>query len=329
MTMKWTEWLVCFYRVTQIGWLFFLSQALITGLLTFLSQGKWSVYLYGLQLTLFFIVVFGSLKTMSYVRQVKQVTDQRLETFTYSDPLTETVRKLAVDAQHKQRAAAQHVSEQQEEQLAYFTLWLHQIKTPVAALDLLNQASEHQEKQLVAQELLRIEEYTTMALNYLKLTDPTTDLDIRQVDLDAVVRKAVKKYSLLFIHKQIRLDYEPISFHVTTDEKWLTVLIEQLISNALKYTRSGSIRIAFDRATHELSIQDTGIGIQPDDLPRIFSRGYSGHNGRLHEKSTGLGLFLGKRIADRLGHALLAESEVGVGTIMKIRIPESLVEMDF
>lgn len=329
MTMKWTEWLNYFYRVTEMGWLFFLTQALITGLLTFLSQGSWSVYLYGLQLTLFFVVVFGILKTVGYVRQVKQLPFQRLETLAYPDPLTEEVRKLAVDAQHKQRIEAERVSEQQEEQLAYFTLWLHQIKTPVAALDLLNQASDHQEKQQIAQELLRIEEYTTMALNYMKLVDPSTDLDIRQVDLDAVVRKAVKKYSLLFIHKHIRLDYEPIGFHVTTDEKWLTVLVEQLLSNALKYTRSGSIRIAFDRVTQELSIQDTGIGIHSDDLPRIFSRGYSGHNGRLHEKSTGLGLFLGKRIADRLGHTLHAESEVGIGTVMKIRFPEPSGEMDF
>ncbi|UDE94329.1 hypothetical protein LHA31_06800 [Carnobacterium viridans] len=203
----------------------------------------------------------------------------------------------------------------------YFTLWLHQIKTPISAISLLMQRDtkslfSHQ----MEQELVQIENYTHMALNYLKIEQSGSDLDFVQVSLDRVIKETVKKSSILFIYKHIQLDYQEIDKSVLSDEKWLKVLVEQIVSNSLKYTpEGGKIKIYMSPTTEDqLIIEDTGIGIRSEDLPRIFERGYSGFNGRIHEKSTGLGLFLSQEITKRLGHGMSIESTVGKGTKVMI-----------
>ncbi|SDQ34101.1 hypothetical protein SAMN04487752_1875 [Carnobacterium viridans] len=206
-------------------------------------------------------------------------------------------------------------------QMDYFTLWLHQIKTPISAISLLMQRDtkslfSHQ----MEQELVQIENYTHMALNYLKIEQSGSDLDFVQVSLDRVIKETVKKSSILFIYKHIQLDYQEIDKSVLSDEKWLKVLVEQIVSNSLKYTpEGGKIKIYMSPTTEDqLIIEDTGIGIRSEDLPRIFERGYSGFNGRIHEKSTGLGLFLSQEITKRLGHGMSIESTVGKGTKVMI-----------
>lgn len=212
-------------------------------------------------------------------------------------------------------------------QMDYFTLWLHQIKTPISAISLLMQRdNEMKFRPQMEQELLQIENYTHMALNYLKIEQRGSDLDFVQVSLDQVIRETVRKFSILFIYNRIQLDYQETGTAVLSDEKWLRVLVEQILANSLKYTpEGGTIRIYMSPTKEQqLIIEDTGIGIRSEDLPLIFERGYSGFNGRLHEKSTGLGLFLSLEITKRLGHGLSIESTVGKGTKVMIdlaRIP--------
>ena len=112
--------------------------------------------------------------------------------------------------------------------------------------------------------------------------------------------------------KKIKLDYETVNSRVLTDEKWLVFVLEQLLSNALKYTRSG--RISIHMEGKELVVEDTGIGIQAEDLPRVFEKGFTGYNGRTDKKSTGIGLYLCKSVMDKLRHQIRIESEVGIGT---------------
>ena len=198
------------------------------------------------------------------------------------------------------------------EQMDYFTLWLHQIKTPIAAMSLLNQQlPSSKEKRQMEQELLRIEDYTHMALNYLKLEGTNQELDLSEVELDGIIRKVIKKYAILFIYNGIKLDYEATNIKVITDGQWLEILLEQILSNALKYAPKGRICIYADVSKEAtLIIEDNGVGIRAEDLPKIFEKGYSGLNGRLHEKSTGLGLFLTKKICQRLGHTIEIDSKV-------------------
>lgn len=210
----------------------------------------------------------------------------------------------------------------QAEMSDYYTLWAHQIKTPIAAMRLLLQSGEASGRHSdLEQELFKIECYSEMVLHYLRLESLSADLVLQGHDLLAIVRQALRKYAPVFIHKNLSLVMEPFSITVLTDEKWLVFVIEQILSNALKYTPSGKVSIYPDPdAERTLVIEDTGIGIRQEDIPRIFERGFTGYNGRtdLGQRSTGIGLYLCHQILGKLSHTLSVSSEVGRGT--KIRI---------
>ena len=195
----------------------------------------------------------------------------------------------------------------------YYTLWAHQIKTPIAAMDLLLQAKEEDTSALEV-ELQRISQYVDMVLQYLRLDSETRDLDLQRCQLDAVIRQTVRKYAKLFILKKIRLTFQETHLEVLSDEKWLAFLLEQVLSNALKYTPAGGEIRIFQDPAETLVIADTGIGIAPEDLPRIFDKGYTGHNGRMDKKATGIGLYLCRRVTNLLGHTITVTSQLGQGT---------------
>lgn len=205
-----------------------------------------------------------------------------------------------------------------QELLDYYTLWAHQIKTPLAAMNLLL-TEETLDRSTLSAELLKTEEYVEMVLSYLRLDCDTTDLVLRRCPLDDIVRGAVRKHARLFILKKITLRFDRTGRIVLTDEKWLGFVIGQLLSNALKYTpEGGTIRIYGDGET--LAVVDTGIGIREEDLPRIFEKGFTGYNGRENQKSTGIGLYLCRRILDKLGHDIAVTSRPGQGTIVRLTL---------
>ncbi len=210
---------------------------------------------------------------------------------------------------------------QKREQEDYYTLWVHQIKTPISALRLLLQEGGEQDVHQMEAELFKIGQYADMALQFLRLDSLSADLELRYYDLYELVKKAVKKYSLLFIHKKIALEMEPFSAQVLTDEKWFSLILEQVISNAIKYTIQGTVSI-FLHDEKTLAIGDTGIGIRREDLPRVFERGFTGLNGRLDQRATGIGLYLCHEAAAKLGHSLSIQSELGKGTTVFIGIEE-------
>lgn len=113
-----------------------------------------------------------------------------------------------------------------------------------------------------------------------------------------MVRQAVRKYAKVFISKKIQMDFKPTNVYTVTDEKWFVFVLEQLLSNSLKYTKEGKVSIFMEEKA--LVIEDTGIGIPAEDLPRIFEKGFTGYNGREDKKSTGIGLYLCKNIMDKL-----------------------------
>ena len=212
------------------------------------------------------------------------------------------------------------------DQLAYYILWVHQIKTPIAAMDLLLQQGER--GPAAQAELFKISQYVDMALQYVRLDGTTRDLHLSQVSLDQVIRQVVRKYAKLFILKKIRLDFRETGLTVLSDEKWLAFLLEQLLSNALKYTPEGGQVAIFGEPREILVIADTGIGIAPEDLPRVFERGFTGQNGRLDKKATGIGLYLCRRMTELLGHTLSITSAPGKGTQVRVglRRPDLTVE---
>ena len=207
----------------------------------------------------------------------------------------------------------------------YYTMWVHQIKTPISAMKLLIQTSESEISSDLSSELFKIEQYVEMVLSYIRLGSNENDFVIKEYDLDNIVRQAIRKYAPLFIRKKINLDFQPTNYKVLTDEKWLVFVIEQLLSNAIKYTNKGKISI-YPLEDKKLVIEDTGIGISQEDIPRIFDKGFTGYNGRTDKKATGLGLYLCKNILDKLSHKISIESEVGVKT--KVIIDLAMVNVN-
>lgn len=234
-------------------------------------------------------------------------------------------RLIRVLGEEKNRAAGA-MDLRRREMEDYFTLWAHQIKTPIAAMRLILQTRPENSAGELSQELFRVEQYVEMVLNYLRLDSDSTDFVFKTCDLDGIIRQCVRKYAKQFIRRKISLEYEGTALQVLTDEKWLSFVIEQLLSNALKYTNTGSIRI-FTRG-ETLVIEDTGIGIAPEDLPRVFEKGYTGYNGRTDKKATGIGLYLCKRILQKLGHEISISSVVGQGTSVCIDLSREVLRVE-
>jgi len=209
----------------------------------------------------------------------------------------------------------------------YYSAWVHQIKTPIAAMRMKLQMEDTQVNHSLLTDLFHIEQYVEMVLCYVRLDSESSDIVLAHYYLDAIIKECIHKYAGEFVHKRLALKYEETRKQVLTDEKWLAFIIEQVLSNAIKYTNEGLIRIFFN-ADDILVIKDTGIGIAPEDLPRIFEKGYTGYNGRANKKSTGLGLYLSKKAAQKLSHRIWAESELGKGTTVYIDLHKSKLEVE-
>ena len=208
----------------------------------------------------------------------------------------------------------------------YYSMWIHQIKTPIAAMNFLLD-NEETDVKVFKQELFKIERYVEMVLTYIRLGSETSDYVITSINLDEVVRENIKKYATLFINKKIKLNYVSHETYVISDKKWLGFAFEQLLSNAIKYTKSGG-EISINISESELIIEDNGIGIYEEDLPRIFEQSFTGLNGRYEKKSSGLGLYLCKKTLDKLQHKIEITSEVNKGTKVKVSFPKKDIFRD-
>lgn len=208
----------------------------------------------------------------------------------------------------------------------YYTAWAHQIKTPIAAMKLSFQNEDSALARQSLNELKRIDQYVDMVMTYLKLESEDLDYVIREHNLDDIIRPVVRSFAGEFIDRRISLEYDPIDMTVLTDDKWIAFVIGQVLSNALKYTQEGTVSIRMDGTC--LCISDTGIGIEPSDLPRIFEKGFTGYNGRKDKRASGIGLYLCRRICDNLGHRISAESAVSRGTTIQIDLTRNAIGIE-
>ena len=242
-----------------------------------------------------------------------------------ADALEEDYQDIAAALDEDRRAVAARAAEAQDRAETFYTAWVHQIKTPMAAMGLLLQSGAP-DAALLKGELFSMEKYVDLVLTYQRLGSDSTDLVLKACALDDIIRAAVKEYARLFILKKLTLTFAPTGRTVLTDEKWLGFVMGQLLSNALKYTQKGGVSI-YATGT-QLVIEDTGMGIPESELPRIFEKSFTGETGRTDARTTGLGLYLCKRACDLLGHGIRAESEVGNGTkvILALNRPERPTE---
>lgn len=263
-----------------------------------------------------FVKYVGKYRKLEYL---KRKLAYEMGEFPEPEGLLEQMYQEMISKLHrsqKELVSSMDISAKEAEE--YYMLWAHQIKTPISAMNLLLQAGEADPKILSA-ELFKIEQYVEMVLHYLREKQMSQDMVLNRYSLSEIIKTAIKKYSRLFILQKIKLNFEPMEVTVLTDEKWLLFALEQIISNALKYTNEGSVSIYMDKENENLLIiEDTGIGISAEDLPRVVERGFTGYNGRSNQKSTGLGLYLTKEVLKKLGHRLQLESQVGKGTKVMI-----------
>ncbi|RRD93945.1 sensor histidine kinase [Clostridiales bacterium COT073_COT-073] len=244
----------------------------------------------------------------------------------YDNQILEICDQLLV----KQNAILQEQSGQEQAKLReyqeYYTLWVHQMKTPIFALELLlRQAEEVPASAQMKAELLKIKDYSQLALQYIRMENMTADLEIRTHELQNIVKKQLKKYALLFINQKIKLELADFELKIVTDEKWLSFVIAQVLTNALKYTSAGG-QIRIYVCDKELVIEDNGLGIRAEDIPKLFRKGFTGNNGRLQKEASGMGLYLSAKVMKTLGHGLRLESELGRGTKVFLDFSECQLE---
>ena len=228
----------------------------------------------------------------------------------------------------KELAASENAAETRfSDTVEYYTLWAHQIKTPLAAMRLTLAGADTPTARALGVELARTEQYVDMVMTYLRLDGAAGDYVFRETEVDPLLRAAVRRFSGEFIAKRLAVELTATGITAVTDAKWLSFVLEQLLSNALKYTKTGGVRI-FSPAPGKLAIADSGIGIAPEDLPRIFERGYTGTGGRTDAHSSGIGLYLCRRVCDLLSVGLSACSAVGVGTMVTLDFTQKRTRLE-
>ena len=267
--------------------------------------------LYPLILSTSALIVAGVIDFVFTFNKHRKLTQNEIPAS--SDPIEKDYQEIIRKLKEEEAYSRQKTTSDYNNMVEYYTVWAHQIKTPIASMRLQIQSDDTESARKLMGDLNRIEAYVEMVLTFLRLDSDSTDYLIKEYDLDEIIRPAIRKFSREFILKKLKLEYEPIEFKTITDSKWLSFIIEQVISNAVKYTSEGYVRIYMSEPGI-LCIEDTGVGISEEDLPRIFENGYTGFNGREDKRASGIGLYLCKRISDNLGHKIYAESKVGEGT---------------
>ena len=288
---------------------------------------------YGGGLCLLLVLVFGAVDFLLWRRKVRALESLAGRAALALDQLPdpagrkeEAYHALLLELDETRRAVASPSDARLREAGDYYTMWVHQIKTPIAAMGLMLQEDGSERGRELEAELFRVERYVELALSYQRLGGGSTDYLIREQPLDPILRQAARKYAPLFIRGKVSLDLRETNLRVLTDEKWLQLVVEQVLSNAVKYAPGGHVTV---RAEGErLLVEDTGVGIAPEDLPRIFDRGFTGCNGRVDKRATGIGLYLCRQICRRLGHTITVDSEPGRGTRVVIGLARPYLEVE-
>ena len=317
--LDWKQFFLAYLRSRSRLFVYLLALAFLVLLFQFLFASLGTYFLYFFLLCCFVTILFFTwdiLMEMQAYRQEILYGEREAKS-----PL-EIVLAEKLEAREMELYQQRSDSERKlTDLLDYYTLWVHQIKTPIAASQLLvAEVADRQLKQQLEQEIFKIDSYTNLVLQYLRLESFHDDLVLKQVQIEDLVKEIIRKYALFFIQKGLNVNLYDLDKEIVTDKKWLLVVIEQIISNSLKYTKEGGLEIYMEG--QELGIKDTGIGIKNSDVLRVFERGFSGYNGRLTQQSSGLGLYLSKKISEELGHQIRIESEVGKGTIVRIQFAQ-------
>lgn len=318
--------------------IFYILVCIIFGITFFLYQLPLAAVGYAAGLSTFFGVIFLVRDFSKYQEKHKLLVSLQKEIKVTLEHVPSCTGKLEEDYQkllrilyEEKQEILNQMNRRYTDLADYYTMWAHQIKIPIASMQLQLQNEDSHMSRGLREELSRIEQYVEMVLMYLRLDSHSCDYVIHTCDLDAICRQAIRKFAPSFIQKKIRMNFCKTEYLVLTDEKWLLFVIEQVLSNALKYTKPyGTVTVFMESEEDRgiLCIKDTGIGIAKEDLPRIFEKGYTGYNGRSDKKASGIGLYLCRRICENLGHRIWAVSAMNEGTLICIDLKKKHLEIE-
>jgi signal transduction histidine kinase len=279
----------------------------------------WGTFFYAFTLSLMVLLGFLVFRYQQNVRVLRKMKSGDYDSLSMEGEFAQqSIEELKT--QHIREM--NRIQDRQKEHYDFIVSWFHEIKTPIAVLRLLQQTD--MDTGSLREEITKVENYVDQALYYAKLDSFNQDYDIQNCDIIQISKEIVKSHSKTFFSKKIRIDIQVDKMEVQSDPKWLQFIINQLLTNSLKYTQhGGEITISALETPQEkqLLIQDSGIGISQKDLPRIFNRGFTGETGRTFTKSTGMGLYLAQSLSIKLGHYITCTSEVGVYTQFIIHFP--------
>lgn len=290
---------------------------------------------------LFWILICGIL-IKEYIRRKAyyQELESSLESLDQKYLLTEILKEpffldgriLFQTVREVDKSMNDHVNLYKNKQLdykEYIEMWVHEIKTPLAACKLIISNNQNEVTTSIDEELDKLDGFVEQALFYARSSTLEKDYIIKEIALSPIINKVIKKHSKSFIYKNIKLDIQDVDYNVYTDTKWIEFILDQIIGNSLKYIQNnqGVIKIYAKQLPHmiQLYIQDNGIGINPRDLPKIFDKGFTGSNGRNNEKATGIGLYLCKTLCEKLYLDIHAISENGTTIIIDFPISQTML----
>ncbi|MFD1412257.1 sensor histidine kinase [Oceanobacillus jeddahense] len=280
----------------------------------------WGTFLYVSCLCTILLAGFLIFRYQQNVRAIRNIDNETHDRLSLE---AEQMQQLIDDMRREHIREMNAIQEKQKEHYDFIVSWFHEIKTPIAVLRLIQQTDINANS--LREEVKKIENYVDQALYYAKLDSFNQDYDIENCDIVRIVKDTVKDHSKTFISKKIRIDLPSEAMSVQSDSKWLKFIVNQLLTNSLKYTENGGeILICTEETIQEkqLVIRDNGIGITSEELPRIFNRGFTGETGRKYSKSTGMGLYLAQQLSNKLGHYITCTSEVNSYTEFIIHFPK-------
>lgn len=331
---KWYHILVCYLKQHRMSILMFFAYSIIFAFIFSLYDLETEAVFYAAGLCILLSVVVLSIHFFFYKKKHTDCTKllPNIQFLINEIPAPKTLmerdlQEMLREMEHIVEADLTNWQAERSESMDYYSTWVHQIKTPISVMKMTLESEDTDEHRELLAELFRIEQYVEMVLSYLRLGSESTDYIIKEHNLDSIIKQAIHKYAPQFVYHKVRLNYIPVEVQVLTDEKWLSFIIEQVLSNSIKYTPKGAVTITVTE-NKVLKIADTGIGIAPEDLPRIFEKGFTGYNGHSDKKSSGLGLYLCKRAAEHLSHKISADSIPSQGTTISIDLHTSKIVVD-
>lgn len=292
-------------------------------------------YINGVSL-IFFItyLVINYLKSKKYYSDINYIINNQQEDILSSIPIPKTNEQriyyeLIKKIYDEQNVKINKLYEEKKDNLEFITSWVHEVKTPISVSRLVIQSSDSKNidevLSSIEDEIDKIDNYVEQALYYSRIDSFSEDYFINELNLQKLMKELVKKHAKTFISKRIGIELGELDENISSDKKWLLFIIDQVMSNSLKYTKEGGkINISLEKDVKEkrLIIKDNGIGIKSEDIERVFDKGFTGFNGREYTKSTGMGLYLAKKLARKLGHDISIESVYGEYTKVTIHFPK-------